>query len=323
MANIKVEIGDAPFNGQEIAFRAPCDCASVTGIKLVYPEGSKVLKFSDAHCNDLTGTKNLFAANSIVKCIVDIDRGNAVVVNADTNAYIEGAISDLKKNSVGTYVHSKSGTVHTLTGAGNTIRFYATATWNPGDSLQINGKDVSCYNNLYKRVESEELFAKYAYVSCTINDAGTACFFKLGGGLSESNLATTTAAPGDVLSGKTFYSGDKTLKTGTLIKGTTGTFTSKYNEAVSVNVGFKPTVIMLSYAYSANTATVIVFNASTPGSYYCRTGVNFAALYDAYDNNITNGIPSIYGYIELTNNGFKFTGYYSASGNQAIMYCCY
>lgn len=37
-----------------------------------------------------------------------------------------------------------------------------------------------------------------------------------GGGLSTSKLALANAATGDVLTGKEFYAGDKTLKTGTM-----------------------------------------------------------------------------------------------------------
>lgn len=44
------------------------------------------------------------------------------------------------------------------------------------------------------------------------------------GGLLASKLAKATAAVGDVVQGKTFYAGDKTLKTGTLaLSGSAGT----------------------------------------------------------------------------------------------------
>lgn len=46
---------------------------------------------------------------------------------------------------------------------------------------------------------------------------GTQLNFKGGGGIGVSKLAATTALPADVVSGKTFYSKDKTLKTGTII----------------------------------------------------------------------------------------------------------
>lgn len=50
----------------------------------------------------------------------------------------------------------------------------------------------------------------------TFTNDGTQLNFKGGGGVGVSKLAATTAVPADVVSGKTFYSKDKTLKTGTL-----------------------------------------------------------------------------------------------------------
>ena len=37
------------------------------------------------------------------------------------------------------YVHTKSGTAHTLTGEGAIMRFTATAGWTAGDTLSVNG----------------------------------------------------------------------------------------------------------------------------------------------------------------------------------------
>ena len=50
----------------------------------------------------------------------------------------------------------------------------------------------------------------------TFTNDGAQLNFKGGGGVGVSKLAATTAVPADVVSGKTFYSKDKTLKTGTL-----------------------------------------------------------------------------------------------------------
>lgn len=50
----------------------------------------------------------------------------------------------------------------------------------------------------------------------TFTNDGTQLNFKGGGGVGVSKLAATTAVPADVVQGKTFYSKDKTLKTGAL-----------------------------------------------------------------------------------------------------------
>ena len=62
----------------------------------------------------------------------------------------------------------------------------------------------------------------------TFTNDGTQLNFKGGGGVGVSKLAATTAVPADVVQGKTFYSKDKTLKTGTL------TEKSALTDAVSV-----------------------------------------------------------------------------------------
>lgn len=62
----------------------------------------------------------------------------------------------------------------------------------------------------------------------TFTNDGTQLNFKGGGGVGVSKLAATTAVPADVVQGKTFYSKDKTLKTGTL------TDKPALNDAVSV-----------------------------------------------------------------------------------------
>ena len=53
-------------------------------------------------------------------------------------------------------------------------------------------------------------------------------------GLTNSDLANTTALISDVLSGKTFYSGDDTLKSGTMTN--RGTWNSTINPGASVTI---------------------------------------------------------------------------------------
>lgn len=61
-----------------------------------------------------------------------------------------------------------------------------------------------------------------------------------GGGLSGSKLALANAAEGDVISGKTFYSGNKELKTGTLAERGVETATSaiKWNGDLYYRIPF-------------------------------------------------------------------------------------
>lgn len=94
MANINVELSHKIIDGEPLTFKAPCDCSSVTGIKVEYPNGEdmafKVFAFADAHGNNLTAVDNLFSKGAMVKVILDIASSKAFVQNADTNAYLEG-----------------------------------------------------------------------------------------------------------------------------------------------------------------------------------------------------------------------------------------
>ena len=59
-----------------------------------------------------------------------------------------------------------------------------------------------------------------------------------GGGLSSSKLAMANAALADVLSGKTFYSGDKLIKTGNMPNNGNWGFTINPNETVTIPIGY-------------------------------------------------------------------------------------
>ena len=97
MANIKIELGHPVIDGMPLSFRAPCNCNEVTGIKVMWPDGEDihfiVFSFADAHKNDLTGLGNLFAANAMVRVVLDTANAKAYLQNADTNAYLEAALA--------------------------------------------------------------------------------------------------------------------------------------------------------------------------------------------------------------------------------------
>ena len=99
MPKIRVDRDLPIINGQTLTFQSPANCSDITGLVIYYPEGdttkSKDFKLVDAHGVDVgSGTISLFAANALVKVVLDIDQGKAFVQNADTNAYLEGKLAE-------------------------------------------------------------------------------------------------------------------------------------------------------------------------------------------------------------------------------------
>lgn len=92
MATIRLDLDGAVIHGQALTFRSPADCSQVDGLIVYYPEGdattSKTFEFADAHGNNV-GSIDLFAADVLVKVILDTEKNRAYVQNADTNAYLE------------------------------------------------------------------------------------------------------------------------------------------------------------------------------------------------------------------------------------------
>lgn len=96
--NIRVYLNYPIKDGTEVVFRSPVDCSQVTGLQVYYPENgataSKEFAFADAHGNNVGNIDHLFAENVVVKVILDVTTGMAFVQNADTNAYLEGRLSE-------------------------------------------------------------------------------------------------------------------------------------------------------------------------------------------------------------------------------------
>lgn len=125
-----------------------------------------------------------------------------------TTAYVK---SNLLTDGISTYTHSKSGTVHTLTGSGDNIRFIATADFTSGDTFKIGTSAVTA-----KTIGGDSLWTGFfkngAVVTCYKN--GTTINFN-GGGLPASELAKLT--PENIKSGIKITANGKTV---------TGTFTN-------------------------------------------------------------------------------------------------
>jgi len=99
MAYIRVDLQMTVFNGQAVTFKSPANCVGVEGLKVYYPEADgttavKTFALADAHGNNV-GSIDLFAANVLVKVILDTEESMAYVQNADTNAYLEGRFADI------------------------------------------------------------------------------------------------------------------------------------------------------------------------------------------------------------------------------------
>lgn len=108
MSYIRVDQAIPVFDGQPVTFKSPANCSGIEGLKVYYPaaDGTAVATFAlaDAHGNNV-GSINLFAANVLVKVILDTESGKAFVQNADTNAYLEGRFEGKAEKE---HTHKKS-----------------------------------------------------------------------------------------------------------------------------------------------------------------------------------------------------------------------
>ena len=117
---------------------------------------------------------------------------------------------------VSTYTHTKTDNVHHFNGSGPNGRVKLTANVAAGDTVQVNGKTVPAYvgtETFADALAGEPVTGRWL----TFTQDGTQINFNGGGGLSIAKLALATADTGDVISGKKFYSGNKTLKTGSIL----------------------------------------------------------------------------------------------------------
>ena len=149
---------------------------------------------------------------------------------------------------VSVYTHQKSGTIHKLTGSGPNGRVKLTANVAAGDTVQVNGKTVPAYvggEAFADALAGEALSGRWLSFVWD----GTQVNFKAGGGLSNTKLALATADTGDVIAGKKFYSGDKSLKTGSILPRNT------VGENGTVGISRYYTDVAVSKANSDNTQT--------------------------------------------------------------------
>lgn len=151
-------------------------------------------------------------------------------------------------SGISIYTHQKSGTIHKLTGSGPNGRVKLTANVAAGDTVQVNGKTVPAYvgaETFADALAGESVTGRWL----TFTQDGTQINFNGGGGLSLTKLALATADTGDVISGKKFYSGDKSLKTGSILPRNT------VGQNGTVGLSQFLTGVAVSQANSKNTQT--------------------------------------------------------------------
>ena len=207
--------------------------------------------------------------------------------------------------TVHTLTHAKTGTVHALTGLNGaagllSCQFKATAAFAAGNTLKVDGTSYTI--KLTNGEDAEDnLFVSGAIVSCIVDTSGKTVNFKAGGGLGTSKLALATATAEDVLTGKTFYAGDKELKTGTLTKGLI-----KVTGVISVAGGDTETITLPGKVQDV-LATTSLFSQST--TYY--------SFFDLEGNYNTTGSSGI----TLTVSGNQVSFYTSSyNGDKTVRY---
>nr|DAK07451.1 MAG TPA: hypothetical protein [Ackermannviridae sp.] len=117
---------------------------------------------------------------------------------------------------VSTYKHTKMDNVHHFNGSGTSGRAKMTADVEAGDTVMLGGKEVPAYvgaEPFADALAGESVTGRWL----TFTQDGEQINFNGGGGLSLTKLALADADTGDVISGKKFYSGDKTIKTGSIL----------------------------------------------------------------------------------------------------------
>lgn len=149
---------------------------------------------------------------------------------------------------VSTYKHIKMDNVHHFSGSGMSGRVKMTDNVEAGDTVMLGGKEVPAYvgaETFADALAGEPVTGRWLSFVWD----GTEINFNGGGGLSLTKLALATADTGDVIAGKKFYSGDKSLKIGAILpRNTVG-----QNGTVGISKYFPS--VAVSKANSANTQT--------------------------------------------------------------------
>lgn len=181
----------------------------------------------------------------------DVSRSEGIIME-DGDAFDADTMNDLERRvaagfteldptgagggevTVQPYTCEKKNGVYALVGNGAVGRCKIPASWAAGDSFTVNGAAVPAYCGA-DAVDGDTI-VKGRWVLFFYD--GTQLNFNSGGGLSTTKLALATAADTDVLTGKKYYAGGKTIREGKMPnRGSWGT-TIAPGGAVTVPEGY-------------------------------------------------------------------------------------
>lgn len=176
----------------------------------------------------IPGAQEATLNERLIQLTVAVDQAAEVSAVVDgSGIFVEYDELDAAILGVGVVLltHSKTGTVHALTGLESQIgvysglllgRFLATGDFAEGDSMTVDGESYTVQMTSGEDPE-DNLFVAGVGVEAVIDTVHKTVNFKAGGGLTKSKLALATATPDKVFRGYTYYAKDKTLKTGTAL----------------------------------------------------------------------------------------------------------
>ena len=187
-----------------------------------YGQADSVTVVVDPSNTVTTETMEAYVSSYVSEVLVDyVKESDLETTLSDyaTKEYLGTAAGQQAVHGVCTLTHAKSSTVHAFTGmTGRTglvpCQFKATDRYEAGDTATIDG---TAYTITLTGADDPEtdLFVSGKAVLVDVDTEGHTINFKAGGGLTGGKLALADATEDEVFIGKTFYAGDKALKTGT------------------------------------------------------------------------------------------------------------
>lgn len=147
MSVIRLDLYGPVMDGDSTAFRAPCACSSVTGLKVYYPDGetTKSTSFTlvDANGQSITNAKSAFCSGALVTVVFDVTNSKAYIQNGDTNKYLEDKFAAINTSLSGKAASSHGTHVPTPQTADNKKFLRNDNTWQEVTPANIGAAEAS------------------------------------------------------------------------------------------------------------------------------------------------------------------------------------